>query len=211
MSKKAKIKDLKPDPKNANVHSQYGMGLLENSTRLNGVGRSILISKDNVIIAGNGLVEAAGGIGIEDVEIVESDGNKIIAVKRTDIQSGTTEFYNMALADNVTAMRNIVLDAKVVEAIAEELPESQFWTEAALDIINPERLTKSTDVDKANRVQMSFLLSSHQAADVQKALKISKQINQKRFSQAGNDNPNGNAIYFIVEEFLNKYGDVQTE
>jgi hypothetical protein len=71
-TKKANLKDLVLDPKNANMHSEYGTGLLENSTRMNGLGRSILISDDNVVIAGNGLAEAAARIGMENVEIVET-------------------------------------------------------------------------------------------------------------------------------------------
>lgn len=61
------------------------MSLLEKSLQEFGAGRSILIDKNNNIIAGNGIVEAAGQIGLEDVEIVETTGEKIIAVKRTDI------------------------------------------------------------------------------------------------------------------------------
>ena len=85
------IGDLKFDDKNFNKHTEYGMSLLEKSLRQNGAGRSILIDKDNNIIAGNGIIEAAGNIGLEDLQIVETDGTKIVAVKRTDIALDSEE------------------------------------------------------------------------------------------------------------------------
>lgn len=103
----ANISDLKFDDKNFNSHTEYGMGLLEKSLGKNGVGRSILIDKDNRIIAGNGIVEAAGNIGLEDVQIVETDGSKIIAVKRTDISLDSQKGREMALADNATAAADL--------------------------------------------------------------------------------------------------------
>lgn len=121
-----KISELIPDKRNANKHSEYGTQQLEKGLRQNGLGRSILISADNEIIAGNGVTETAGAIGIEKVRVVETDGTEIIAVKRTDIKSGTKEFYQMALSDNIIAKDNIVMDAEVVDAICEEY-EIEDW------------------------------------------------------------------------------------
>lgn len=115
-----KLSELIPDKRNANKHSEFGMMQLEKGLRQNGLGRSILISADNEIIAGNGVTETAGAIGIEKVRIVETDGSEIIAVKRTDIKSGTKKFYEMALSDNIIAKDNIVMDAQVMDAICEE-------------------------------------------------------------------------------------------
>ncbi len=114
--KDAKISDLVFDDKNLNKHTEFGMSLIERSMRNNGAGRSILIDKNNRIIAGNGVTEIAGQIGMDDVQIVESDGTKIIAVKRTDIDLDTKQGREMALADNATAAADLAWDA---EAIAE--------------------------------------------------------------------------------------------
>ena len=98
---KNKISDLKFDSRNANKHSEEGMQKLGKSIKKIGLGRSILISDDNEIIAGNGVTESAINAGIENVRIIETDGTEIIAVKRTDIKSGTKEFYEMALSDKI--------------------------------------------------------------------------------------------------------------
>lgn len=104
------IKDLKFDDKNFNKHTEYGMSLLEKSLKENGAGRSILIDKDNNIIAGNGIIEAAGQAGLEKVKIVETTGNEIIAVKRTDLILDSKKGREMALADNATASANLEWD-----------------------------------------------------------------------------------------------------
>lgn len=106
-TKRANIKELIQDDKNFNKHSEYGMSLLEKSVSKFGMGRSILLDKNNKIIAGNGITETAGQLGIEDVEIIESDGKKLIAVKRTDIDLDTPQGREMALADNATNKANL--------------------------------------------------------------------------------------------------------
>jgi len=50
------------------------------------------------------------------VQIVESDGKRIKAVKRMDIDLDSPEGREMALADNATAKANIVFDAELIEA-----------------------------------------------------------------------------------------------
>ena len=118
----ATIKDLKFDDKNFNKHTEFGMSLLEKSLRENGAGRSIRLDKDNNIIAGNGIVEAAGQIGLENVKIVEATGDEIIAVKRTDISLNSHKGREMALADNATASADLEWDK---DAIADEFDEDE--------------------------------------------------------------------------------------
>lgn len=108
----SKIDELKFDDKNFNRHTEYGMSLLEKSLRENGAGRSILLDKDNNIIAGNGIIEAAGSVGLENVKIVETQGDEIVAVKRTDVSLNSKQGRKMALADNATAKADIEWDAE---------------------------------------------------------------------------------------------------
>ena len=97
------IKDLRFDDKNFNDHTEFGMSLLEKSLHDYGAGRSILIDKNNNIIAGNGIVEAAAQAGIENVRIIETQGDELVAVKRTDVDLNTQKGREMAFADNATA------------------------------------------------------------------------------------------------------------
>ena len=72
--------------------------------------------ENNKIIAGNKTIENASAIGLDDILIIETDGTKIIAVKRIDIDLDTKKGREMALADNATAKANIEWD---IEAINE--------------------------------------------------------------------------------------------
>jgi len=109
-----KISELIPDDKNFNKGSEYGNSLIEKSFEKFGAGRSILIDKNNKIIAGNKSTENYSSSGGEDIIIVESDGTKLIAVKRMDIDLDTPLGREMALADNATAKANIVWAEDVI-------------------------------------------------------------------------------------------------
>ena len=126
-----KISDLIPDDKNFNKGSEFGNSLIEKSFRKFGAGRSILLDKNNKIIAGNKSVENAFSIGIEDVQIIESDGKRIIAVKRTDIDLDSPEGREMALADNASAKANIVFEAELIEAEFNEASINEWGIETS--------------------------------------------------------------------------------
>ena len=119
----AKLEELKFDDKNFNKHNEYGMSLLEKSLRELGAGRSILIDKDNNIIAGNGIAEVAGQVGLDNVKIIETDGTELIAVKRTDMSLDSKEGREMALADNATASVDLTWDE---ELLAQEFDEKEL-------------------------------------------------------------------------------------
>lgn len=118
--KKGKLSELIPDDKNLNKHTQYGMSLLEKSVRGHKFGRSILVDKNNRIIAGNGIVETAANIGAEDIRIIETTGDELVVVKRTDVDLDTKEGREMALADNATSAADLEWDDDNLQEISEE-------------------------------------------------------------------------------------------
>lgn len=97
----ATIADLKPDPKNARRRTQRSSAMIVNSLHEVGAARSIVIDEDNRILAGNGTVEAAAEAGIENVRIVEVDGETLVAVRRTGLTE--EQKIRLALYDNRTA------------------------------------------------------------------------------------------------------------
>ncbi len=114
MSKRVTIKDLVPDDANFNTGNEFGNSLIDKSLSKFGAGRSILIDKNNRIIAGNKTIENAAANGFNDVVVVETTGDQIVAVKRTDIDLNTKKGREMALADNATAKANISWDAQAL-------------------------------------------------------------------------------------------------
>lgn len=116
---KARITDLVGDNHNFNKGTQYGDHLMDESLRQFGLGRSILVDRNNRIIAGNKTTEKAGELGFEDVLIVETDGKTLVAVKRTDIDLDSKAGRELALADNATSKANLEWDEEAIAQAAE--------------------------------------------------------------------------------------------
>lgn len=135
--KEGKIADLIQDDRNLNKGTEEGRKLIEKSLRKFGAGRSVLIDKNNRIIAGNKTHENAEAIGMDDVIIVETDGRKLVAVKRTDIDLDSPEGREMALADNATVKVDLEWDTEQLESIADDfginIDEWDALPEAAKD------------------------------------------------------------------------------
>ena len=93
-----KLNDLKSDHKNARKRTDRSATLIKNSLEKFGAARSIVIDEENRILAGNGTVEGAKKAGLNNVRVIETDGNEIIAVKRTGLSED--EKVGLALADN---------------------------------------------------------------------------------------------------------------
>lgn len=114
------ISDLKYDDKNFNKHTEYGMSLLEKSLRKLGAGRSVVVDQNDRIIGGNGVIETAANIGMEKTVVVETAGDEIVVVKRTDIDLDSEMGREMALADNVVAHANYQLDTALIQVAEQE-------------------------------------------------------------------------------------------
>ena len=114
------IEQLIPDNKNFNKGTEFGQHLIENSLRKFGAGRSILLDKNNRIIAGNKTIENAVNVGLENVIIVETDGNQIVAVKRKDIDLDSAKGRELALADNATGKANLAWDEENIIEVCEQ-------------------------------------------------------------------------------------------
>ena len=78
------LSDLTPDTQNANKGTERGRYMVEASLAETGAGRSIVADKDGRIIAGNKTLEAWAGMG-GAVKIVETDGQELVVVQRTDL------------------------------------------------------------------------------------------------------------------------------
>ncbi|OPZ58271.1 MAG: hypothetical protein BWY89_00010 [Bacteroidetes bacterium ADurb.BinA012] len=113
------IDELVPDNLNANRGTEYGTHLLEKSFRELGAGRSLLLDKNNRIIAGNKSTETAAAIGLKNVIIVETDGTQLVAVKRTDIDLDSKQGRELAIADNATSKANLQWEPQAIAKIEE--------------------------------------------------------------------------------------------
>jgi hypothetical protein len=135
--KKAKVADLIQDDQNANQGTEIGRRLIESSIETLGLGRSVLVDKDNRLIAGNKTQEGTLKNGIENAIIVETDGTELIVVKRTDLSLDDDKGRALALADNRASELNLNwnperLEMHVDAAINLGLTELKFDTDVTI-------------------------------------------------------------------------------
>jgi hypothetical protein len=134
------IEDLTPDPRNANKGTERGAVQLENSLRDYGAGRSILVDRHGVVIAGNKTLEQAASIGME-VQTVCTDGNKLVVVQREDLDlDADPRARELAIADNRVAQTDLDWD---VDELKRELDEgvdlAKFWRDDELECMITEQ------------------------------------------------------------------------
>ena len=138
---------LTPDRENANEGTQRGRGLLEKSLRKLGAGRSILTDKDGNVIAGNKTLETAADIDLP-VRIVETDGNELVVVKRTDLDlySETDKrARQLAYADNKITEVDLAWKPEQIAVDFEPL-ELKEW---GFDDPNPPVADAEPQIDRA--------------------------------------------------------------
>ena len=90
---------IKLDQRNYRKHSKKNKELINKSLKECGAGRSIVIDKEDNIIAGNGIYEQAQKLGIK-TKIIETDGTELVVVKRTDLATEDEKRKQLAIMDN---------------------------------------------------------------------------------------------------------------
>lgn len=131
----AELGDLKLDSNNARRHNEKNMSVITDSLHDVGAARSIVIDENNEVMAGNGVTEGAGIVGIEDVVIIDVPGDKLVAVRRsgltedqkkmlklydnraTDLSDFDPRLMAQILADDPEVAKSLRMLDKEVEAI----------------------------------------------------------------------------------------------
>ena len=105
--------DLIQDAHNYRKHSDTNKARIKKSIDEAGLGRSVVIDADGVLVAGNGVQQVIDGN--TPVRVVETDGTELVVVKRTDLHTGDPRRKTLALADNATA-DDVEWDFEAIEA-----------------------------------------------------------------------------------------------
>lgn len=121
MEQTINIEELIQDDHNFNKGTEAGQKLMEKSFKELGAGRSILVDRDGRIISGNKSQRAAMAAGIQKVRVIETTGDELIAVKRTDLSLDSKEGREMAYADNLTTQVNLAWDEIELEHVNTEV------------------------------------------------------------------------------------------
>ena len=105
--------DLIQDEHNYRKHSDTNKARIRKSIDEAGLGRSVVIDADGVLVAGNGVQSVIDKD--TPVRVVETDGTELVVVKRTDLHTGDPRRKTLALADNATA-DDVEWDVEAIEA-----------------------------------------------------------------------------------------------
>ena len=136
------IAQLIPDDRNANKGTERGNAFIERSLREYGAGRSILLDKKGRIIAGNKTVENAAAIGMEKVQVVQTDGKRIIAVQRMDLDlAKDSKARELALADNRAGDLNLEWAGDVLAELGKDIDLTPFFSATELAAIVAKSVT----------------------------------------------------------------------
>lgn len=193
---------IKFDKRNYRKHNDRNKELIKKSLEECGAGRSIVIDNNDEIIAGNGIYEAAQSLNVP-VKVIETDGSELVVVKRTDLNTDDEKRKKLAVMDNSTSDSS-EFDLELL-SVDFEVPELK---DMGIDI--PSIDDCETDMpdlasgDKEPFQQMTFTLADGQAETIKEAISKAKgDSNFDYVDKMGNENSNGNALFFIVLEWLN--------
>lgn len=202
MTDKRHIAELRFDPRNARKHTPRNLGMIGTSLQETGAGRSIVIDKDGVILAGNATVEAAAAAGFEDVIVVPADGRTLVAVQRTDLAHDSEQAIKLALYDNRTA-EFAYWDRDVIQELIDEgIDISQMWYDDELD-----KLLEADDIDaefvpdeSENKgfKNYTFSLTPEQYADVDRV--IDGLVLRGLGDDPNNPHKPGNALHYVIAQ-----------
>ena len=99
-----------------------------------GTGRSIVIDENDVVLAGNATIEAAGEAGITSLKVVEAKGSELVAVRRSGLSEAQKR--DLALYDNRAAELAQWDVPQLLEDAENDLDLSSFFYDEELQAIS---------------------------------------------------------------------------
>lgn len=96
-----KLASLTRDPRNARGHDDRNIDTVATLMLEVGTGRSIVINEDGMILAGEASARAAATIGIDDVRVIDVDGDALVALRRNGLTD--EQQVKLAIGDNRAA------------------------------------------------------------------------------------------------------------
>lgn len=120
------LASLRQDPENRRLHDEQNLEMIVDAIGAVGLGRSVVIDEDDVLLAGNGVARAALQAGVTKVRVIETDGTELIAVKRTNLSPDQKRA--LAIFDNRTAELGVWNLEQLRKDAAAGLPLDAFWS-----------------------------------------------------------------------------------
>lgn len=154
------IAQLVLDENNANKGTKRGRQLLGKSLEKYGAARSVVVDRNNRVIAGNKTVEAARASGMKFISVIETDGSSLVAVQRGDLDlKRDKKARELAIADNRVGEIDLEWNPEVLASLDVDL--KQFWNENELnallqDFRSNELAAPEPKLDQAAKLQKKW-------------------------------------------------------
>jgi hypothetical protein len=173
------VADLKPDRQNRRLHTKRNLEMLADGLRRVRAARSIVIDEDNVVLAGNGVAEAASQAGITKVRIIDSDGSELIAVRRSGLSP--EEKRQLAMFDNRAPEFSEWDPNQIAHDVSEGLDLTPFFHPNELKQIVKEHTEPVVAEVQTSAVADRFWISirgplQHQAATLQRLRQATSEL-----------------------------------
>lgn len=123
------IEDIKKQEHPMNRGTQFGKNLLKRSLQMLGLTRSIVVDKNDIVLCGDKVLDTVRELGIRKVQVVETTGDTLIVVKRTDVDASSRKGLEIQLIDNFSQEKNLDFDNDTIIARSRENFSftPQFW------------------------------------------------------------------------------------
>ena len=189
---KIKTTDIKPYDKNPRKNDS-AVDMVANSIKEFGFKVPIVIDNNNVIIAGHTRLEAAKRLGMKEVPCIVADDLTPEQVKAFRLADNkVSEFSEWDYNELTLELVDINLDMAGFGFDLAEFELDSFSDEFSL-----------ADGDRYPTQTMSLTFSDSQVETVKEAIRIMKQSDEyKYFEDEHNKNSNGNALFLVVNEWL---------
>lgn len=189
--------DLIPYASNSRTHSESQVSQIAASITEFGFNNPILLSDDNVVVAGHGRLEAAKKLKLDTVP----------CIRLSHLSDAQRRAY--VIADNKIAL-DAGWDEDALQAEIDRLRDDDFdidllgFDDADLGAFDVEEVEAPELADGDNEPfrKMTFTVHDEQHEEIEAALRMAKQMNGGE--SAVNDNSNGNALAWICQKFNRK-------
>lgn len=126
---------LRPQERNANLHTERGTAALEASIEQDGIIGAITVAADGEAIAGSRRLESTAEMGLDDTIYVRTDGRKRLVLIREDIPNAQDpRARRLAIADNRVAQLDLAWDPSVLLEAKEDGLIDAFFSTTEMDM-----------------------------------------------------------------------------
>lgn len=192
--KNVKISKLKGYHQNNKKHPQEQVDELKKSLTAYGFIQPIVVDKENIVIIGHGRLEAAKQLAYTEVPTVQLDNLTEEQTRRLRLLDNRLSDLAEYDIDNIMFELDDLDDPELNALFKDLIPDEELPEEEEGSGNHEEKPEKTLE-------DLVIVVTQPQRAAIETALEEAKKI---PFSDAENNNPNGNALYIMAAHFLTK-------